>query len=311
MIYLIAILIAATVAMAILAVAEALPARPRTVQRRLAEIRRIGSDSAELVERRRRQERRERLENFLRQAGARLEQRRDDATAIRRFLVQGGFRHPHAVSIYWGSRLLLAATLAAAGIALAGLVAARPQQVVLWLLSSAILGWIGPSFYVGRRRRRRIYEMQQALADALDLLVICVEAGLGLNQALLRVAAEIRHFSKTMSEEFHLVNLEIRAGVERAEALRSLAERTAVDDIRALTSVLIQTDRFGTSVAAALRIQSDTLRVKRRQRAEEAAAKTTIKIVLPLALCIFPAIFAVILGPAMIQLLRFFAEMNR
>jgi tight adherence protein C len=310
-IYLIGCLIAATVALVFLAIAETLPARPRAVERRLAEVRQIGRDAVEVVERRRRQERRERLEEFLRQAGKRLEGSRDDGTAVRRLLIQSGFRHPNAVSIYWGSRLLLAGTLAVAGLVLAGLVAARPQQVFLWLVSSAILGWIGPSFYVGRQRRRRIKDLQQALADTLDLLVVCVEAGLGLNQALVRVAGEIRHVSRTMSEEFHLVNLEIRAGVERAEALRNLSERTAVDDLRALTSVLIQTDRFGTSVATALRTQSDTLRVKRRQRAEESAAKTTIKIVLPLAFCIFPAIFAVILGPAMIQLLRFFAEMNR
>lgn len=311
MIYLIACLIAATVALVFMAVAETLPSRPRSVDRRLAEVRQIGRDAAALVERRRRQERRERLEEFLRHAGERLEGMREDGNAVRRFLIQAGFRHPNAVSIYWGARLLLAGSLAAAGLVLAGLVGARSQQVILWLLCSAILGWIGPSFYVGRRRRRRIKELQQALADTLDLLVVCVEAGLGLNQALLRVAGEIRHVSRTMSDEFNLVNLEIRAGVERAEALRNLSERTAVDDLRSLTSVLIQTDRFGTSVATALRTQSDTLRVKRRQRAEESAAKTTIKIVLPLAFCIFPAIFAVILGPAMIQLLRFFAEMNR
>ncbi len=311
MIYLIASLVAATVVLVVMVVAETLPARSRVVDRRLAEVQRIGHGAAQAVERRRRQERRERLEGFLRQAGARLEESRGDATAVRQFLVQAGYRHPQAVSIYWGARLLLAGGLAAGGVMLASITAARPQQVLLWLVASAILGWIGPSFHVGRRRRHRIMELQQALADTLDLLVVCVEAGLGLNQALVRVAGEIRHVSQVMSDEFHLVNLEIRAGVERAEALRNLAERTAVDDLRALTSVLIQTDRFGTSVATALRTQSDTLRVKRRQRAEEAAAKTTIKIVLPLAFCVFPAIFAVILGPAMIQLLRFFAEMNR
>jgi tight adherence protein C len=310
-IYLIATLVAATVALVFFAVAEILPARSRAMDRRLAEVRRIGHGAAEVQERRRRQARRERLEGFLRQAGARLEESRGDATAVRLFLVQAGYRHPNAVAIYWGARLLLALSLAAAGLLFASLTAARPQQLLLWFIASAVLGWIGPTFRVGRRRRNRIRELQQALADTLDLLVVCVEAGLGLNQALLRVAGEIRHVSQVMSDEFHLVNLEIRAGVERSEALRNLAERTAVDDLRALTSVLIQTDRFGTSVATALRTQSDTLRVKRRLRAEEAAAKSTIKIVRPLAFCIFPAIFSVILGPAMIQLLRFFAEMNR
>jgi tight adherence protein C len=309
-IYLIATLIAATVALAVLAVAEFLPRRSRAVDRRLLEIRQIDRTAADKVERRRRMERRERLEGFLRQAGSGLEKSRGDATAIRQFLVQAGYRHPNAVAMYWGWRLSLAISLAALGLVLSSVVAARPEQILLWLLGSAVLGWIGPSFYAGRRRRKRIGGLQRALADTLDLLVVCVEAGLGLNQALLRVAGEIHHVSREMSDEFNLVNLEIRAGVARSEALRNLADRTGVDDIRSLTSVLIQTDRFGTSVATALRTQSDTLRDRRRQRAEEAAAKTTIKIVLPLAFCIFPAIFGIILGPAVIQLMRFFAESN-
>src|SRR4029079_5820112 len=111
------------------------------------------------------------------------------------------------------------------------------------------------------------------------------------NQALVRVSEEIRHMSSAMSTEFTLVNLEIRAGVERVQALRNLADRTGVDDIRSLTAILIQTERFGTSVALALRTQSDTLRTKRRQRAQEAAAKLTIKIIIPLVFCIFPAMF--------------------
>ncbi len=154
------------------------------------------------------------------------------------------------------------------------------------------------------RKNARQKEMQKALADALDLLVVCVEAGLGLNQALVRVAEEIRHVSVEMSEELVLVNLEIRAGAERQQALRNLAERTGVDDVRALTAILIQTDRFGTSVSTALRTHADTMRTKRRQRAEEAAAKTTIKLIPPLVFCVFPAIFTVILGPAAIQIYR-------
>jgi tight adherence protein C len=143
-----------------------------------------------------------------------------------------------------------------------------------------------------------------ALADALDLLVACVEAGMGLNQALVRVAEEIRNVSESLSEELAMVNLEIRAGKPRAQALRNLAERTGSEDIEALASMLIQTERFGTSVGRALRVQADTLRQKRRQRAEEAAAKTTIKLVFPLVLFVFPALFVVVLGPAVIQVLE-------
>jgi Flp pilus assembly protein TadB len=138
--------------------------------------------------------------------------------------------------------------------------------------------------------------------DALDSMVVCVEAGLGLNQAIVRVSDEIRHISELMSQELALVNFEIRAGTPREDALRNLGERTGLEDIRSLVAMLIQTDRFGTSVAQALRVQSDTLRTKRRQRAEEAAAKTAIKMLFPLVFFILPALFVVVLGPGMIQL---------
>jgi tight adherence protein C len=134
--------------------------------------------------------------------------------------------------------------------------------------------------------------------------VVSVEAGLGLNQALVRVSEEIYRISPVLSEQLALVNLEIRAGTSREEALRNLAERTGLQDISSLVGMLIQTDRFGTSVAQALRVHSETMRTKRRQRAEEAAAKTTIKMVFPLVFCIFPALFVVILGPALIQIYK-------
>jgi tight adherence protein C len=142
----------------------------------------------------------------------------------------------------------------------------------------------------------------------LDMLVVCVEAGLGLNQAIVRVADEIDHVSPVMSEQLAIVNLEMRAGTPREEALKNLAERTGLVDIRSLVSMLIQTDRFGTSVADALRVHSDTMRTKRRQRAEEAAAKTTIKLVFPLVLFVFPAMFVVVLGPSVIAIYRMFVS---
>ena len=167
-----------------------------------------------------------------------------------------------------------------------------------------VIGWIFPAFYVGRRVKERQKEIQRALPDALDMLVVCVEAGLGLNQALVRVAEEIDRVSPVLSEQLVMVNLEIRAGTGRDEALRRLADRTGVPEISSLVAMLIQTDRFGTSVAQTLRVQAEPLRTKRRQRAEEAAAKTAIKLVFPLVLFIFPALFVVILGPAMIHDLR-------
>ena len=150
-----------------------------------------------------------------------------------------------------------------------------------------------------RHRRIRI-----GLADALDLTVICVEAGLSLDQALARVGEDLRYAHPDLSDEFYLVNLEMRAGKPRPEALRNLAERTGVDDIRALVGVLIQTDRFGTSVAQALRVHSDALRTERRQRAEEQAAKTTIKMIPALVVFVLPSMFFVTLGPAVIGLLH-------
>jgi tight adherence protein C len=157
-------------------------------------------------------------------------------------------------------------------------------------------------FYIRNRIKKRQKDIQRALPDALDMLVVCVEAGLGLNQALVRVAEEIHHVSPLLGQQMMMVNLEIRAGTAREEALRNLSDRTGLSDVSSLVSMLIQTDRFGTSVANALRVQASSLRTKRRQRTEEAAAKTAIKLVFPLVLFIFPALFVVILGPALIQI---------
>jgi tight adherence protein C len=157
----------------------------------------------------------------------------------------------------------------------------------------------------GRQQRIKV-----GLPDALDLTVICVEVGLALDQALMRVGQDLHHAHPELSDEFHLVNLEMRAGKPRSEALRNLVERTGVDDIRALVGTLIQTDRFGTSVAQALRIHSDSLRTERRQRAEEQAAKTTIKMVIPLVLFVLPSIIFVTLGPAIIDLIRTLAPVT-
>jgi tight adherence protein C len=232
------------------------------------------------------------------------------ASPLRQQLIHAGYREPSAVAIYWGARLALTVGLGAFGFLV--LQAATGDSVRALLAGGwgAGLGWVGPSVRVRSRARARQKDIQRALADALDLMVVCVEAGLALNQALVRVADEIRHVSQVTSDELTLVNLEIRAGVPRDEALRNLGDRTGVADLQSLVAMLIQTDRFGTSVAQALRVHSDTMRTKRRQRAEEAAAKTTIKLVFPLAFCIFPALFVVILGPALISIYRTLAGMK-
>jgi len=163
------------------------------------------------------------------------------------------------------------------------------------------IGYIGPGFVLAREAKARQHRIRLSLPDALDLLVVSVEAGLGLDQALQRVGAELTLAHPELSEELRLVNLELRAGKARPEALRNLADRTGVDDLSSLAAMLIQTDKFGTSVARSLRVHSETLRTKRRQRAEEAAAKTGVKMVFPLVFCIFPAIWVVTIGPAAIK----------
>src|SRR5437763_311167 len=219
-----------------------------------------------------------------------------EVSRTRAWLIQAGYREPRHLTLYVGSRAALAAlgfvTAIAAGLDLT------------FMVSFAGVGFFIPRFVLKRLIRDRQQRIRLALPDALDLTVICVEAGLALDQALMRVGEDLYHAHPELSSEFHLVNLEMRAGKPRAEALRNLTERTGVDDIRALVATLIQTDRFGTSVAQALRVHSDSLRTERRQRAEEQAAKTTIKMVIPLVLFILPSIIFVTIGPAVIELIR-------
>ena len=221
-----------------------------------------------------------------------------DVSRTRAWLIQAGYRDAADVNYYLGARLLLA-VVGFAGVALfAGF------DNPMLLVGIPALGFLIPRFLLKRMIRDRQQRIRLALADALDLTVICVEAGLALDQAMMRVGQDLHHAHPDLSDEFHLVNLEMRAGKPRAEALRNLVDRTGVDDIRALVGTLIQTDRFGTSVAQALRVHSDSLRTERRQRAEEQAAKTTIKMVPPLVLFVLPSIIFVTIGPAVIELIR-------
>ncbi len=202
------------------------------------------------------------------------------------------------VNYYFGARVLGAA-LGFAGVAIFSGFNNLPM-----LIGVTALGFILPRFFLKRMIKDRQMRIRLGLPDALDLTVICVEAGLALDQALMRVGQDLHHAHPDLSDEFHLVNLEMRAGKPRAEALRNLVDRTGVDDIRSLVGTLIQTDRFGTSVAQALRVHSDSLRTERRQRAEEQAAKTTIKMVPPLVIFVLPSIIFVTIGPAVIELIR-------
>jgi tight adherence protein C len=166
------------------------------------------------------------------------------------------------------------------------------------------LGYIGPTQYVLWRMRRRKHAIEKGLPNALDLMVICVEAGLGIDQTTLQVAKELQHAHPEICEEFTVMNLELRAGERRHEALHNLAERTGVDDVKKLVAVLVQTDRFGTSIAQSLRGHADYLRSMARQRAEERASKLAVKLVFPIFFCVLPTLFVVTVGPVMTKLIR-------
>jgi len=222
-----------------------------------------------------------------------------DVSRTRRWMIQAGFRDAVDVNYYFGARIL-AAAIGFLAVALSPIGFDNPAL----LIGITALGFLLPRFIMKRMIRDRQNRIRLGLPDALDLTVICVEAGLALDQALMRVGQDLHHAHPDLSDEFHMVNLEMRAGKPRAEALRNLVERTGVDDIRALVGTLIQTDRFGTSVAQALRVHSDSLRTERRQRAEEQAAKTTIKMVPPLVIFVLPSIIFVTIGPAVIELIR-------
>jgi len=228
---------------------------------------------------------------------------------LQKKLMQAGFRSNHAPIIYRTIQLMTMAILPTL-IALTCAILARPlSSALFWILAAFIVGFFAPRYILGRLIRSRQLRVRWGLADALDLMVISIEAGLGLNAAMVKVSSELKQVHPDISEEFELANLEIRVGRERDEALRNLAERTGVDDLRSLVAMLIQTDRFGTSIARAIRVFSDSLRTKRRQRAEQAAQKAAVKLLFPLACFLFPTLFIAILGPALLQLMDTLGKM--
>jgi tight adherence protein C len=175
------------------------------------------------------------------------------------------------------------------------------RRGMVFAVLAAVVGYMIPSFVLGYYVAKRQKEIRNGLPDALDLLIVCLEAGLGLDQAISKCADELALAHPALAEELRMINVEGRAGKPRIEAFKNFADRTKVDDVRALVSMLVQTDRFGTSVAQALRTHADVSRTKRRQRAEERAAKIGVKLVFPLVFCLFPAFYVVTLGPAIIK----------
>jgi tight adherence protein C len=227
-----------------------------------------------------------------------------DVTVMQRRLIRGGYRNPNALKILYGAKVLFAVLLPSMVAIFVVNSSADPTNKFAALLASVAIGFFGPNEYVRMSAKRRQKQVQRGLANALDLMVVCVESGLGLDQAILQVAKELENAHPEISEELAIVNFELKAGKRRAEALRNLADRTAVEDLKKLVAVLIQADRFGTGVAQSLRAHSDYMRVQARQVAEEKAAKLGVKLVFPIFFCILPSLFVVTVGPVVMKILR-------
>ncbi|HEX7296273.1 MAG TPA: type II secretion system F family protein [Pyrinomonadaceae bacterium] len=225
-----------------------------------------------------------------------------EAKKLQKQLMHAGFRTHSAPIIYRGIQLASMAGFPFV-VALTCAILGRPlASALVWIILAFVVGFFLPRWGLRKITQTRQRNLRWGLADALDLMVISVEAGLGLNAAMVKVSSELKDVHQEIALEFELANLEIRVGRERDEALRNLAERSGVDDLHSLVAMLIQTDKFGTSVAKGLRVFSDSLRTKRRQRAEQAAQKAAVKLLIPLALFLFPTLFIAILGPAAINL---------
>jgi tight adherence protein C len=220
---------------------------------------------------------------------------------LRQKLLAAGLRESSAVDTYFGIRLLgpIAAVLAGTFIR---------SDTFMWILGLMMAAYMAPDAWVGYRTRTRRERIRLGLPDALDLMVVCVDAGLAIDQALLRAGQELALSQHEISEEFIQINFEQRAGKPRIEAWQSMADRTKLDTVKSFVQMLAQTDRFGTPLVRALRVFADGLRQKRRQQAEELGAKTTVKLIFPLVLFIFPSIFIVLLGPAVILIARNMAD---
>lgn len=250
------------------------------------------------------------LQLMLEQVGQRFspaEEGQDSAT--RMLLTHAGYRSPSAVQTYWAVRVLL--PLALAGLTLLALPLIPKVSLgvgILLVIGAVGVGWLAPGIYVSRRKKARMNRLLVGFPDALDLMVVCVESGLSLPQAIERVADEMAVSQPELAVELALVNAEIRAGITSTEALKHLADRTGLEDIRGLVSLLSQSIRFGTSVADTLRIYAEEFRDRRTQAAEEKAAKIGTKLIFPLILCLWPSFFLVAIGPAIVGVLKVFGK---
>jgi tight adherence protein C len=225
---------------------------------------------------------------------------------LKSLLIAAGYRTAQAPVVFMGSRVFFAAMFGLAFLIFGSEAAQEkdPMMFPAFLIGSMFAGYYGPQMWLRNMITKRKERLVNGFPDALDLMVVCVEAGLGLDQAIYRVGNEVKQGHPDLGEEFILLNLELRAGLSREQALRNLVNRTDLEDIRSLVALLIQTDRFGTSIGQALRVHSDSMRLKRRLKAEEKGAMLPVKLMIPLILFIFPALMVVIIGPGVINLMR-------
>jgi len=229
-----------------------------------------------------------------------------DVGILQRRLLSAGYRNPRILRVLYGLKCVLAIVLAlVSGGLLYGLELAS-EMSLFQIIAAAGIGWAGPNMAVGRMASRRQRQIRKGLPNALDMLVICVESGLGLDQALMQVSKELRTAHPEIADEFAVLNLEMRAGKRRADALHNLGERSDVDELKKMVSVLVQADKFGTSISQTLRNFSDYMRVQMRQEAEEKAAKIGVKLVFPIFFFILPALFVVTVGPMLVRVMRDF-----
>lgn len=250
------------------------------------------------------------LQLLLEQVGQRFTSgEQEQASATRTLLTHAGYRSSSAVPMYWAIRLLSPLILVGLTLLALPFIPRLSLTVGIGLVVAALgVGWLVPATYVNKRRQARMTRMLVAFPDALDLMVVCVESGLALPQAIERVADEMAVSQPELALELALVNAEVRAGIPSTEALKHLAERTGLEDIRGLVSLLAQSIRFGTSVGTTLRIYAEEFRDRRTQLAEEKAAKIGTKLIFPLILCLWPSFFLVAIGPAIIGVFKIFGK---
>ena len=244
--------------------------------------------------------------SLLTKIGKLVPQNPADVSIQQRRLMTAGFRHPQALRALYGIKITLALCLTVLSVGLVFGFQLQTDMTIFQIGAACGIGWFGPNVVVSRKAIRRQRRIHKGLPNAIDMLVICVESGLGLDQALMQVAKELRNAHREISDEFAILNLEMRAGKKRADALHHLGERTNVDELKKFVSVLVQADRFGTSISQTLRNFSDFMRVQIRQEAEEKAAKIGVKLVFPIFFFILPSLFVVTIGPMVVRVTRDF-----